>query len=441
MEKVNEAVKYFKENVGYERLFKSIKNKYISFGEIKGNVIITNPTKLEKQALSGLMKKDYSKNSSITINLNKLQNVLENTRFQGVNLKDLVNGYFKEEILTNKENLKKYEDDLTKFLNEILDANENTYIYSFLKKSFESLDSLYQSIKKYYNKEKNIDGKNILKQEILNACLGVNNLPTQITRIPVFASNVLSNPHGFDKKNACGKIFILLLCYVENRKYPKNSEELSELYYDNNLLVDDVSSMVLCKNIEAFVKNSNDSITKKHLGLEGFAKYNEPVFLTLYNLSNISCVKSDDKYKAVLVTENPAVFMQVAEKCKFKDFPIVCTYGQVKLAGILLLDLLVNAGYKLYYSGDLDPEGIQIADKLKQRYNENFEFVGFDISTYYNNFSDVSISISRFNRLDNLQSDELKVLANEIAKCKKVSYEEKNIDNIIEFIELLIADN
>ena len=55
MEKVNEAVKYFKENIGYERLFKSIKNKYISFGEIKGNVIITNPTKLEKQDFKELI--------------------------------------------------------------------------------------------------------------------------------------------------------------------------------------------------------------------------------------------------------------------------------------------------------------------------------------------------------------------------------------------------
>ena len=42
----------------------------------------------------------------------------------------------------------------------------------------------------------------------------------------------------------------------------------------------------------------------------------------------------------------------------------MCTYGQVRLSGIILLNLLIESGLKIYYSGDLDPEGIQIADKL-----------------------------------------------------------------------------
>ena len=61
MEELKEAVKYFKNNNGYLRLLKGIKNKYVSYGEIKGNVVITNPSKEEIQALSGLMKKNYSK--------------------------------------------------------------------------------------------------------------------------------------------------------------------------------------------------------------------------------------------------------------------------------------------------------------------------------------------------------------------------------------------
>ncbi len=435
MEILYEAIEYFKKNVGYDRLFKSMKNKYVSYGEVKGNIIINNPTEIEKQALSGLMKKDFSKNLSITINLNKLQEILQNTRFEGINLNDLVKGYFRGEIITKKQNIKNYKDNFNKFTNEILKRNENTYIFYYLKKSFENYDSLYHSIKKYYNKEKRAEDKQTLKQNILNACMGINRLPKEITRIPVFASNILSNPHGFDKKNVCGRIFILLLCYTNNREYPKNSEELSELYYDNNLLVDDVSNMVLCKNIEAFIKNDNFSVKQKHLGLDGFAKYNEPVFLTLYNLANISSIKNDNKYKSVFVTENPAVFMQIAQVCKVKDFPLVCTYGQVKLAGIMLLDLLLKAGFTIYYSGDLDPEGVQIADKLKQRYKHGLCLVGFDSSTYYKNLSDVFISDSRLHKLEKLKSEELKLIGSIIVKNKKPCYEEKNIDYIINFIE------
>lgn len=108
----------------------------------------------------------------------------------------------------------------------------------------------------------------------------------------------------------------------------------------------------------------------KHNGLEWFSKYDEPIYLNLYNLSNISFLEENHKYNEVVVMENPAVFMEVAEKTKNRDFPIVCTYGQVKLSGLILLDMLVRQNYKIYYSGDIDPEGIQIADKLKSRYSK-----------------------------------------------------------------------
>lgn len=41
----------------------------------------------------------------------------------------------------------------------------------------------------------------------------------------------------------------MLLCYINEDDYPSNSEELAQLYYKNYLLIDDVSNMVLCKNI------------------------------------------------------------------------------------------------------------------------------------------------------------------------------------------------
>ena len=92
-------------------------------------------------------------------------------------------------------------------------------------------------------------------------------------------------------------------------------------------------------------------------------------------------------------------------------------------------------GYKLYYSGDLDPEGIQIADKLKTRYKDKFEFIGFDKKTYYENISDVELTNSRLQKLDNIKTESLKDISSEIKKIRKVAYEEKNIKNIINFID------
>lgn len=428
MEVLEEVIKYFKNNNGYFRLLKGIKNKYVSYGEMKGNVIITNPTKEERMSLSGLMKKDYSKNRTITINIIKLQSQLQNTRFSGVDLKDIINAYFKEEIITNKDSKEKYQKELEGFFEKILERNKEKYVYKYLKEIIENKNNIYYNFKKYYNKD-----KDSLEKALKNACKGINNLPEKNVRIPVFASNIINNPHGYDKKNLCGKIFIMLLSYIHNVPVPKSSEELSELYYKNHLLVDDVSNMVLCRNIEGFLREGY----LEHKGLKGFKEYNEPIYLTIYNLSNIYCINQKSRYKKVLITENPAVFMEILEKCKRKDFPLVCTYGQVKLAGIILLDLLVNAGYKLYYSGDLDPEGIQIADKLKQRYRENLEFIGFDVETYFKNISNMEVNEIRINKLKNINSKELLEICNCLKKNRKVAYEEENIQGLISFIENL----
>lgn len=425
-----QLAEYFKSNSGYTRLLKGIKNKYINLGEIKGNVVINNPNESERQALSGLMKKDYSKNKSISINLKMLAKRIEDTKFQDADLKDTINEYFKEEIKTKKESNDSYKKEIEKFFETILNDNINTKIYKHLQEIINSKNETYNKLKKYYNKD-----KEELKKALLNVCKGINNLPSEKIRIPVFASKITGNPHEFDRNTICGKIFIMILCYIENIKIPRNTEELLEIYYNHNLLIDDVSNMVLCKNIKGYKKEENKSEqAHKHMGLEWFSKYDEPIYLNLYNLSNIAFLEESYKYKEVVVMENPAVFMEVAEKTKNRDFPIICTYGQVKISGLILLDMLVKQKYKIYYSGDIDPEGIQIADKLKSRYNEDLQFLGFDINTYENNLSNVRISNTRLKKLEKIHSKDLKAICEEVKIIKKASYEEKNIEEIVKFI-------
>lgn len=431
-----QMAEFLKENPAYKRLLKGIRNKYISLGEIKGNVVITNPDKAEQQALSGLMKKDYSKNKTISINLKKLQQRIDESKFLGADLKQVINEYFKEELITKKESKKYYEVEIAEFFEEILNKNINTKIYEYLKEIIKSENDIYCNLKKHYNKD-----KEELKIALINSCKGINNLPKEKIRIPVFASAITGNPHEFDKNTLCGKVFIMLICYIENIKLPQNTEEFSEIYYNNNLLIDDVSNMVLCKNVRGFIKKGesreNGGICTtyiRHEGLEGFAKYNEPIYLNLYNLSSISFLSEHSKYNKVIVMENPAVFMEVSERCSKQDIPIVCTYGQLKLSGLILLDMFVKQGYKIYYSGDIDPEGIQIADKLKERYEKNLQFIGFDINTYKRNLSNVKLAENRLKKLDKIKSKDLQDVCKEMKKIKLASYEEENINEIINFI-------
>ena len=76
---------------------------------------------------------------------------------------------------------------------------------------------------------------------------------------------------------------------------------------------------------------------------------------------------------------------------------------------------------------------MQIADKLKKRYGENFEFFGFDEETYFRNISDVEISSERLNKLKTIEN--LKDICVNVEKNKRAAYEESNIERIVKFIE------
>ena len=75
------------------------------------------------------MKKDYSRNVSISINLKKLQQRLDESKFLGIHLQEILNSYFEEDIITKKEQLQNKKDELEAFWEEILKENENTYYY------------------------------------------------------------------------------------------------------------------------------------------------------------------------------------------------------------------------------------------------------------------------------------------------------------------------
>lgn len=414
MENLEECMKYFQERA-YKRIFKKMRKKYESYGKWEGNVVLENPTKQEKEDLSGFMKKDYYKNKIITISLKKFEQRLQETRFSEISLKTIIENYDGKLLVSKKikgEQEKLIEE---KFYNQILQENKDMQVYEVLKCLLQEKTNHFLKMHYKRNQEN-------LKQSIQNACICFNNLPKQKMKLPVFSGNIIKSPHGLDRNTLTGQIFTKMLAIDKNQKVPSKTEELAELYYQYNLLIDDVSNMVLCKNIKAYTING------EHLAWQGFWKENEAMQATLENLARIVEVKTN--YEYAIVMENPAVFTAIANFLQNKKVPIVCTYGQVKLSGIVLLKLLAKCCKTIFYSGDIDPEGIQIADKLKTKFPNAIQFIGFDINTYYKNLSNVELSNERLNKLDNIQNEQLKKLAQVVKKEKKASYEELNIESI-----------
>ena len=438
MEKLlEEAVSYFKENHGYDRMLKKMVQKYKSFErELPGSIVIENPSLAEKDAISGFMKKDYSKNKNITINLKKFQKRIDETRFAGLTIKQILETYFTNEIISNKEEKRRFNEEFELFINEIKSYCKSENTVKIIELIKQENAEMYAKIKKEYNKS-----SIRLKNELKIAIEAIENLSKEKISLPIFSAKITGNPHSLDRNNLAGQFLLDFLIInkrinsnkeqvkeeqIKENKRIKSTEEIAEIYYNNNLMIDEMSNMVLARNLIGYKNN------KENEGWRAFYNNNEAWQITLYNLSKVDNVTSS--IKKCLIVENPAVFTNIIQDEKYKKIPIVCTYGQVKLAGIILLKKLVENNVHLYYSGDIDPEGMQIADKLKTRFKDNIELVGFDEETYLNNLSNTRLDNVRLKKLKKIEDEGLVKLVKLVLDKKLASYEELNIGNLKKII-------
>ena len=89
---------------------------------------------------------------------------------------------------------------------------------------------------------------------------------------------------------------------------------------------------------------------------------------------------------------------------------------------------------KIYYAGDLDPEGIDIAYKIKEIYKDKVEFLFYTEDIYMDIKSEETINDRRLKIIKNMQCDQLDSLINAILKNKKAAYQEMIISKYIEYI-------
>ena len=96
-----------------------------------------------------------------------------------------------------------------------------------------------------------------------------------------------------------------------------------------------------------------------HPAYEAFCRCGEPYVLTMENLKGITEVQPVGT--CVYIVENKMVFSYLMEQVQGKNVSLLCTSGQPRYAALKLISLIVQSGIPIYYSGDLDPDGIGIA--------------------------------------------------------------------------------
>lgn len=422
---------YFRKNKAYVRMFLEMKKKYMKYGKLSGKICLENLSETECKALGAVFGKSLLP-GDFTFSISQLQAALNETKYCDIEVEQLVGKYFEERILSNSQK-KEEKTESNKvfweiFLKEAIDrfgAGANGVLW--LRAVWEQRRYGYQLIVKEREKS-----ENIIKDMLMEVCRALEYLADgnekKGVRLAVLGAKITKNPHYFDRQNAAGRLLISALSFFYNTAEPKGQEEVLALYYLSGIYPDDISSYTTCYGIRFYEDDS------EHEAYIHFIEKGEKYVLTLSNLGRLT--RAESSRKKVFIIENQMVFSQVCEEMSGKEYSVMCTSGQLKTASLFLIDMLIKSGCELYYCGDIDPEGIEIADRVMARNSEQIFLWRMTVEDYYRSISDEKLTENRLKKLDKIVNLQLRQLSEVLKKEKKAGYQEHLIDLMVQDIKI-----
>lgn len=394
------------------------KKQYEKYGTCKGSIdLVLNDS--NRECISGLMGKDYYGVDCVHITFRQLQKAMLNTKYENCDFNEVLKMYFNQRVLTNKYRQEQEQMRVQNIFKQFFkqEGKSQQWIYN----TYTNRDSVYIRI---------VQASKENEQKCINTvCVvmkALNHLPmwkNKKENISIFASYHTKNPHAFDKNTFAYCLMMHGIVYFLKVDFPKTNLEQNEILYRAGLYQDGISNYCSVARLQAFNENN-----QPHLGWTGFYDSYEALNVNMDNLLHIHFITCCDR---VYIVENPSVFQALLKKIKkekIEKIGLVCTNGQLNYSAYLLLDILVNSNIEIYYSGDMDPEGLLIADKIKQRY-PSIKLWCYDVRQYEISKSKEQATDQRMHMLDALKDETLIRIGKCISENKnRVGYQENMIE-------------
>ncbi|WAA12099.1 TIGR02679 family protein [Fervidibacillus halotolerans] len=423
--KIDHKLQVFLEEPGFMKLFALFKEKYRSLGRVGGSVSLKGFADDELEAIAGFYGISKAKLSQKgTVSLQAFEKELAKTSFSEYTLLDIMEKVLGEKIISKKEERRLEHEREEAFIQSLLEEipGAHWWLQRLAEKSPDTrwIWSLY--------KQNDED----LYEKIIMAYRAFTYLPKQgeFERLPFFSERVSGNPHYFDSQRTAGKLLHHMLFVDQLRKgnnrmtMPKTVEELNDLLAEYGIFRDDLWNFVTCQQLLA-------STEEVHPVWKAACESR-----TVMNVPMKELMKVDKIWpihgNTVWVVENSGVASMMMDA--LPKVPIVCTHGQVRMAGWRLLDLIVQSGATIFYSGDMDPEGLLIADRMKTRYKDKVILWKMEKQTYLNYLSEEDIA-DRLSKLDSIRNSELFELRDVLKEQKKACYQESFVNELKKSIE------
>ncbi|MCD8506434.1 MAG: TIGR02679 domain-containing protein [Alkalibacterium thalassium] len=206
----HQSIQYFKAHALYKKLFSEFKKKYESLGKIGGSVSLIQFLDNEIEELAeflGLRPDILLKKRRIT--LLQFEKQLKKYKFDDLDLRQLLELYFGESLISNSQRQEQQALELWSYLNHLkmnyssaeiwLDylegkSSDSYWIYRLMEESYDDFESYV---------------------DILDRVL--QNIPENPIRLPAFAQQMTGNPHAFDRNQNLGRLLIHVLTVREAR--------------------------------------------------------------------------------------------------------------------------------------------------------------------------------------------------------------------------------
>ncbi len=421
---MQECAHYFMGRPGFKRAFIEMKKKWVSYGRVTNSkIILKNATKEEKEALQTFLSRRFWEDS-IEFAFSDFDKALNSTKFHQVSTLELLETYFGETLITNNQSKQIKSETVARFWAELND---------WVKLTFPMIDFSWMAEMQvkgsygftYVSSLLNWDSDET--EKIMKfVCKGMEILSTDDMdglQLAVLAARVSGNPHYFDRGQRASQLLQYAICSKYHTEIPKSAEEVQCLYERAGIIVDKLSSTIIAYGVH-IIKGE-----REYTPIEALKSFGEPMTLSLANLEDVDRIYADTD--SIFVVENEMVYSHLLPLCAEKGIPFLCTSGQLSKAAQKVIRMLCSEGKSIFYSGDLDPEGLQIANELWKKYPKQIVMWRMGTEDYLSSMSDETISETRIKKLLNIENPDLQLVARMIEEQGKSGYQE----NIIELFE------
>lgn len=148
------------------------------------------------------------------------------------------------------------------------------------------------------------------------------------------------------------------------------------------------------------------------------------------NLQELTAVQPTGS--KVYIVENEMVFSYLLKSLEQRNVTLLCTSGQLRSAAVKLLPFLLDSGAEIYYSGDIDADGIRIADRLWRKYGNRIHMWRMSESDYEKSLSEEELGSISLKKLEIVENPVLRETAKALRKKKRAGYQENILKYLLE---------